>query len=61
MGVESATKLKRVVPRREARLNADRHEPLSIRFPSIDAIANVAVEPTRVGNDGHAGLCVRSA
>ncbi len=45
MGMDSATKLKRVVPRREESRNVERHEPLSTRFPSIDAIANVAVEP----------------
>ncbi len=37
MAVESTTKLKRVVPRREESRNVDRHEPSSTRFPLIDA------------------------
>ncbi len=37
-----------IVPRREESRNVDRHEPSRIRFPSIDAIGNVAVEPTRL-------------
>ncbi len=48
MRVESATELKGVVPRREQSRNVDRHEPSSTRFPSIDAIANVAVEARRL-------------
>ncbi len=48
MHAKSATKLKGIVPRREESRHVDRHEPSSTRFPSIDAIANVAVEPTRI-------------
>ncbi len=48
MSVEPATKLKRVVPRREESRSVDRHEPSSTRFLSINAIANVAVAAKRL-------------